>query len=113
MERHPTSLQCEVMSVPVRIELTPTETLHIHRILSSKIATRVFCLLEGSKSLNINAIALQCRCSNGNAVKHLKDMVKLGVVKEEWIGGQHIYRYVSNEVAKFLGCAIRMMEEGG
>lgn len=101
------------MAADRKVSVSPEDLLLIKQILSSRVAARIFLILKDARTLNINSIAMKGGCSNGVAVRHLKNMVQLGVIKEEWVGGTHLYRYNMNGAAELLTQTIRMMKDGG
>lgn len=62
----------------------------------------LFKVLSREKSLNISSIVRKTGCKDSVAKKHLKNLVKLGAVSDEWIGGNHVFSIKPSEATMLL-----------
>jgi len=63
--------------------VSPEQVVLLHSCLSSKLCMRIFnILLSERRHVNISAICRKAGCTSGNAVKHLRRLVKLGAAEE-------------------------------
>lgn len=83
--------------------ITPRELVLFHRCLSSKICIRIFQVFHEHKVLNISAISRKARCTNNDALKHLRNLVLLGIFQEDFYAGRHTFtlnRTLNTELMK-------------
>ncbi|MEM3798212.1 MAG: helix-turn-helix domain-containing protein [Candidatus Bathyarchaeia archaeon] len=91
--------------------VTPEELAELHICLSSKLCRRIFNILWAErKPVNISAICRKAGCTSGNAVKHLKRLVKLGVVEERLLPGLHMFSAKREEMAELMFKAANILE---
>ncbi len=93
-----------------RFTVTPEELLMFHGCLSSKICVNIFQALLKSSVLNISAISRKVGCTNNDALKHLRNLAKLGIVEEEFYAGRHTFTLKSVEFTELMKQAIKLME---
>jgi predicted transcriptional regulator len=86
--------------------VTPNELVLLHRCLSSRICVRIFQVLRESGVLNISAISRKTGCTNNDGVRHLRTMVVLGVVDEEFYAGRHTFTLKRNDLVELMEKAI-------
>ena len=98
------------MSQP-RFTLTPKELVAFHECLSSKLCLRIFRILLTNHVLNISAIARKARCNNRDALKHLKNLARLGIVQEEFYAELHTFTLKRVEFTRLMEQAIKSMEK--
>jgi hypothetical protein len=75
----------------VRFAVNPKEMAIFHRCLSSKLCVRIFNVLLAEGKLNISAISRKAGCTNNDGIKHLRSMAELGIVKEDFYAGLHMF----------------------
>lgn len=93
-----------------RYALTPDELVTFYVCLSSRICTRIFHLLLKKNVLNVSAVSRAANCTNKAAIKHLKNLAKLGIVNEDFYAGRHTFALNRAEFTDLLEQAIRVME---
>ncbi|MBS7617358.1 helix-turn-helix transcriptional regulator [Candidatus Bathyarchaeota archaeon] len=83
--------------------VSPEQLVWLHTCLSSKLCIRIFDVLSSEgKPLNISTICRKAGCTSGNAVKHLRRLIKLGVVEERLLSGLHIFAFKRGEMAELM-----------
>lgn len=91
--------------------VTPDELVELHICLSSKLCRRIFNILWAErKPLNISSICRMAGCTSGNAARHLRRLVKLGVVEERLLPGLHIFSARRGEMAELIFKAANVIE---
>jgi len=94
-----------------RYAVSAEELVLLHGCLSSKLCMRIFKILCAERgALNISAICRKAGCTNGNALKHLRRLVKLGVVEEKLLTGLHMFNIRRSGMAELLIKAKRFLE---
>jgi len=91
-----------------RLEISPRELVLLHRCLSSKICIRIFRVLHENGVLNISSVSRRARCNNKDALKHLRNLEKLGIVHEEFYAGRHTFTLKKNDLSEFLKRAVEI-----
>ena len=94
-----------------RFTLTPGELVVFHECLSSKICVNIFQALLDRSPLNISAVSRKTGCTNSDAIKHLKNLAKLGIVHEEFYAGRHNFTLNRVEFTELMERAIKIREE--
>lgn len=91
--------------------VSPEQVVLLHSCLSSKLCMRIFnILLSERRHVNISAICRKAGCTSGNAVKHLRRLVKLGAAEEKFLSGLHMFTVKRGEMAELLYKAERILE---
>ncbi|MFQ6076511.1 MAG: hypothetical protein ACE5Z5_10320 [Candidatus Bathyarchaeia archaeon] len=94
-----------------RFTITPEELVAFRDCLSSRICPRIFRILLRNSVLNISAIARKARCNNNDALRHLRNLAKLGIAEEEFFAGVHSFTLKRVEFTGLMEEAIKVMEE--
>lgn len=95
-----------------RFALTAEDLVLFHRCLSSKICIRIFKTLLNSRVLNISAISRKVGCTNRDGLRHLKNLVKLGMVEEEFYAGLHNFTLKMGGFTELMEQAVEILEGG-
>jgi len=90
--------------------ITPEELVILHHCLSSKICVNIFQALLKNPTLNITAISRKTRCTNSDALKHLNNLAKLGIVHEEFYAGRHTFTLKNGQLTELMKQTIKVME---
>ncbi|MCS7114107.1 MAG: helix-turn-helix domain-containing protein [Nitrososphaerota archaeon] len=91
--------------------VSPEQLAWLHNCLSSKLCMRIFNILSSErKPVNISAICRRAGCTSGNAMKHLRKLVKLGVVEEKFLSGLHMFSLRRGEMAELIFKAEKVLE---
>ena len=93
-----------------RFTLTPEELVVFYECLSSKICVNIFQALLDRSPLNISAISRKTGCTNSDAIKHLKNLAKLGIVHEEFYAGRHTFTIENGQFTELMKQAIKLTE---
>ena len=93
-----------------KFALTPEELVTFHKCLSSKICVRIFQVLSKNNTLNISAVSRKARCTNNDAVKHLRNLAKLGIISEEFYSGRHTFTPKDGQFTELMNQTIKIME---
>jgi hypothetical protein len=97
---------------PLKVAVSPTELATLYKCFSSKICVRIFgILLAERRPLNISAICRRAGCTNGDGVKHLRMLARLGVVDEEFWTGLHIFRVKDGDLTELLKQTLTVLAE--
>jgi len=90
--------------------ITPDELVAFYDCLSSQICTRIFQLLLKKNLLNVSAVSRAANCTNRAAVKHLRNLAKLGIVNEESYAGRHTFALNSVDFTVLMEQVIETLE---
>jgi hypothetical protein len=102
----------EVEVEPLKVAVSPTELATLYKCLSSKICIRIFNILSlERRPLNISAICRRAGCTNGDGVKHLRTLAKIGVVDEEFWSGLHIFKVKDGDLTELLKQTLTVLAE--
>jgi len=94
-----------------RYAVSAEELVLLHGCLSSKLCMRIFKILCAERgALNISAICRKAGCTNNNALRHLRRLVKLGVAEEKLLTGLHTFKIKRGGMAELLIKAERFLE---
>jgi predicted transcriptional regulator len=93
-----------------RFTLTAEELVAFHECLSSKICVNIFQALLDRSPLNISAISRKTGCTNSDAIKHLKNLAKLGIIQEEFYARRHTFALDRTGFTVLMEQAIKAME---
>jgi predicted transcriptional regulator len=93
--------------------ITPAELVTLHDCLSSKICVNIFRVLLSRNTLNISAVSRKVGCTNNDALKHLKNLTKLGIVHEEFYSGRHTFTLKNGQLTELMKQAMKIMEAKG
>jgi predicted transcriptional regulator len=96
---------------PSTFNLTPSELVLFHGCLCSKVCIRIFQVLLENKNLNVSAISRKAGCNNDRCIEHLKKMVKLGIVQEEFYAGRHSFSLKKGDFTDLMQQAISLMKK--
>jgi predicted transcriptional regulator len=94
----------------LRFTLTAEELVAFYRCLSSKVCANIFQALLDRSPLNISAISRKTGCTNSDAIKHLKNLAKLGIVHEEFYAGRHTFAIENSQFTELMKQAIKITE---
>jgi len=98
---------------PSSFNLTPEELVLFHDCLCSKVCIRIFQVLLLNKNLNVSSISRKAGCNNDRCIEHLKKMVRLGIVQEEFYAGRHSFALKKEGFTDLMQQAINLMEKDG
>jgi predicted transcriptional regulator len=87
------------------------ELVIFHECLSSKVCIRIFQALLTNRSLNVSAISRKAGCNNDRCIEHLRKLIKLNIVEEEFYAGRHSFALKKGDLADLMEQAIRLMEK--
>ena len=90
--------------------ITPEQLVIFHECLSSKICVNIIQALLDRSPLNISAISRKTGSTNSDAVKHLKNLAKLGIVHEEFYAGRHTFTVENNQFTELMKQAIKITD---
>jgi predicted transcriptional regulator len=96
---------------PSTFNLTPEELVLFHDCLCSKVCIRIFQVLLANKNLNVSSISRKAGCNNDRCIEHLKKMVKLDIVQEEFYAGRHSFALKKGSFTDLMQQAINLMEK--
>ena len=99
------------MLVSSTFNVTPKDLVLLNDCLCSKACIRIFQILLVDRNLNVSAISRKAGCNNDRAIEHLKKMVKLGIVQEEFYAGRHSFALKKVDFTDLMQQAISIMEE--
>jgi len=91
--------------------LTPEELVVFHECLSSKVCIRIFEALLANGKLNISAISRKAGCSNSDALRHLRNLLRLGIVQEEFYAGRHTFTLRGGDFTDLMEQAITILKK--
>ena len=94
-------------------DVTPEELVFLHRCLSSKVCVKVFKTLQAESILNISAISRKAGCNNNDALRHLRNLSKLGIVQEEFYAGRHTFTLKKGCLTELMKQAITVIVRDG
>jgi len=61
-------------------------------------------------SVNISGIVRKTGCKDSIALRYLRNLVEVGAVREDWVGGNHVFSIQPGEVTSLLEEAVRLKE---
>ncbi len=96
---------------PSTFKVTPEELVLLNDCLCSKACIRIFQILLANRNLNVSAISRKTGCNNNRCIEHLKKMVKLGIVQEEFYAGRHSFTLKKVDFTDLMQQAISLLEE--
>ena len=96
---------------PSTFNVTPQELVLFNDCLCSKACIRIFQILLANKNLNVTAISRKVGCNNDRCIEHLKKMVKLGIVQEEFYAGRHSFTLKKGDFTDLMQQAISIMKK--
>lgn len=91
--------------------ITPEDLVLFNDCLCSKSCIRIFQILLVDRNLNVSAISRKAGCNNDRCIEHLKKMVKLGIVEEEYYGGRHSFILKKSDFTNLMQKAISLKEK--
>ena len=101
------------MSSPRRYTMSAEDVVRLARILRYKACRSIFKVLRSEGTVNISGIVRKTGCKDSAALRHLRNLIDVGAVREEWIGGNHVFSIQPGEVTTLLEEAVRLREKGG
>jgi len=90
--------------------ITPEQLVTLHDCLSSKICVNIFQALLKNPTLNISAISRKTGCTNNDALKHLRNLAKLGIVSDEFYAGRHTFTLKNSQLTELMKQTMKIME---
>ena len=100
----------ETPAVTERYIVSPKELLLLHRCLSSKVCLRIFKTLQRTPALNITALALNSRCNNRDALRHLSNLCELNIVRERHYSRRRTFILERNELMDLIKKTVEVIE---
>ena len=97
------------MAMEKTFQVSPSQVLGIHKVLSSKVCVRIFEKLKQNGSLGVSAASTHARCSMPRASALLKLLAELGVATEERYASQRTYVIKNCELTELLSETISLM----
>ncbi len=88
------------------------ELVVFHECLSSKVCIRIFHALLANRSLNVSAVSRKAGCNNDRCIDHLKKLIKLGIVQEEFYAGRHSFALKKGDFTDLMEQSIMLLEKG-
>ncbi len=74
---------------------------------------RIFQALLTNRSLNVSCISRKAGCNNDRCIEHLRKLIRLSIVEEEFYAGRHSFALKRGAFTDLMAQAIRLAEKGG